>query len=255
MASARYTLNINPEDLKPEQPPEYTKKQKMQNWWHYSWKWIAAVVVILVIIGWMVHDVVTKVQPDYQIAVVTKEAFPDNLRSELETAFTASGKDVNGDGQVVVQVNTYQLDFTQTAEAASSAAASIASSGTDSEMLGQTLADATDPYTQMAAMTTFSADLQSGDSVIFLVDDPENWQQICQQIGEPGSTLYQWSNCPTLTGMDLPDFTDLLGENPQNSQQYLSQFYIACRGFGDKKPDHLPDDTALFDALTTGATA
>lgn len=29
MASARYTLNIDPEDLKPDEPIEYTKKQRL----------------------------------------------------------------------------------------------------------------------------------------------------------------------------------------------------------------------------------
>ena len=51
MASARYTLNIDPEDLKPDEPIEYTKKQKMANWWHYNWKIVAVIVVLVAIAG------------------------------------------------------------------------------------------------------------------------------------------------------------------------------------------------------------
>ena len=49
MASARYTLNIDPEDLKPDEPIEYTKKQKAANWWHYNWKIVAVIAVVVAI--------------------------------------------------------------------------------------------------------------------------------------------------------------------------------------------------------------
>ena len=35
MASARYTLNIKPEDLKPDEPRQLTRKEKAANWWYY----------------------------------------------------------------------------------------------------------------------------------------------------------------------------------------------------------------------------
>ena len=41
MASPRYTLNIKPEDLQPEQPKhEMTGKEKRENFWFYH-KWHA----------------------------------------------------------------------------------------------------------------------------------------------------------------------------------------------------------------------
>ena len=52
MASARYTLNIDPEDLKPDEPIEYTKKQKAANWWHYNWKIVAVIAVVVAVVGY-----------------------------------------------------------------------------------------------------------------------------------------------------------------------------------------------------------
>ena len=52
MASPRYTLNIKPEDLQPEQPKhEMTGKEKRENFWFYH-KWhvivgnVAAMMVL-----------------------------------------------------------------------------------------------------------------------------------------------------------------------------------------------------------------
>lgn len=46
MASPRYTLNIKPEDLQPEQPKhEMTGKEKRENFWFYH-KWHVIVGIV-----------------------------------------------------------------------------------------------------------------------------------------------------------------------------------------------------------------
>lgn len=49
MASPRYTLNIKPEDLQPEQPKhEMTGKEKRENFWFYhKWHVIVGIVAAL----------------------------------------------------------------------------------------------------------------------------------------------------------------------------------------------------------------
>lgn len=51
MASPRYTLNIKPEDLQPEQPKhEMTGKEKRENFWFYhKWHVIVGIVAALMV--------------------------------------------------------------------------------------------------------------------------------------------------------------------------------------------------------------
>lgn len=251
MASARYTLNIDPEELKPEPPKEYTKKEKLQNWWHYHWQWVAAILVAIAIVGYMVHDVLNKVQPDYQIAVISAQSIPADLQTKLSQALSAYGTDQNGDGQVSIKLNCYALDLSQMQSTESAAP----STGQSQEPTAQAAADLTEGYVKMAAMATLDVDLQNGDSVIFLVDDLAAWQQICTDLAQPGQAVYAWQDCPVLANLPLEAYTDLAGENPQNSQAYLSRFFVTSRSFDADAPEHLEADMALFDALTAEGRA
>ena len=50
MASPRYTLNIKPEDLQPEQPKhEMTGKEKRENFWFYH-KWHVIVGIVAAVL-------------------------------------------------------------------------------------------------------------------------------------------------------------------------------------------------------------
>ena len=71
MASARYTLNIKPEDLKPDQPRQLTRKEKLANWWWYHRVHVALAAAVLVILVWLAADMLGRTLPDYQIALVT----------------------------------------------------------------------------------------------------------------------------------------------------------------------------------------
>ena len=111
MASARYTLNIKPEDLEPEQPRELTKKEKAANWWYYHRVHVFIAAAVLAVAVWLAADFFGRTLPDYQIALVTEQYIPDAVLSELGGALSAFGQDLNGDGQPVVQVNGYQLSL------------------------------------------------------------------------------------------------------------------------------------------------
>ena len=111
MASARYTLNITPEDLKPEEEPVLTPQEKRSNWLHYHKWWLIGAACLLILIVWVIHDVNTKVDPDYTIAVVTVNPLPDEALASLGTALEPYLEDMNGDGQTVVNVVHYSLDY------------------------------------------------------------------------------------------------------------------------------------------------
>ena len=80
MASARYTLHIDPEDLKPDEPRgPLTPKEKWQNFWfYYKWHVVVGVVVLLLVI-FMVRDFVSRVEPDLQMSFITSQSLPQAM--------------------------------------------------------------------------------------------------------------------------------------------------------------------------------
>lgn len=81
MASPRYTLNIKPEDLQPEQPKhEMTGKEKRENFWFYhKWHVIVGIVAALMVFSF-VWEIATQVHPDYTIGILTTTGVPMGTR-------------------------------------------------------------------------------------------------------------------------------------------------------------------------------
>lgn len=271
MPSARYTINIKPEDIQPDKPRELTPKEKLANWWHYSWKWVLAGLIVLGVLGLMVKDILWQVKPDYRIAVVTRYDVPEEAADQLSAALTPLGQDLNGDGRVVVQVDAYQMDFTGYVEPTdeSAAPASEAPGGDASEDVGAAMNSMNNAYEQVANMTRLTGDVQSRETLIFLVDDPEGFQEVvgCLSSSEgrlpanaaslTGVDLYPWQDCPVLRGLELGSFTDMLGNNPTASETVFNQLYLARRGFAEDKElkEFSAENEAFFYALIQGAAA
>lgn len=249
MASARYTLNIKPEDIKPDEPRQLTKKEKAANWWYYHRLHVGIAAVVLALLVWLAADILGRTMPDYQLALVTSRYIPDTVLTELGEALAPFGQDLNGDGETLVQVAGYQLalgtgeDVSSGSTAADSAAAGAAAT--------------VDAYTQMAGFTTLSGDVTARTSLIFLTDDPEGFQASFDLLaladgslpdegaGLDGVELYAFDHCPALAGLALSDET----------RQYLDDFFIARRGFaeGQTLADYPAENQALYEALTAGA--
>ena len=255
MAGARYTLNIDPEDLKPDEPIEYTKKQKAANWWHYNWKIVAVVAVLVAIAGHYVWKAITTVHPDEQIALVSAQPLPTELQTALEQALGGVMEDSNGDGQVLAQIRSYQVSLEQPD-----------TSGSAAQDVGDAMTDMTNGYMQMAQSTVLTADLASGDAYIFLVDEPEAFQNaygvLAREDGSmpdednllDGVEWYNWSDCPVLASLDLGEYTTMVGE-VVTGQEYMSRFVVGHRSNTGDEEGNLDAADALFDTLTAGATA
>ena len=216
----------------PESKKEYTKQEKAANWWHYHKLYVGIAVIAVVLVVWMVHDVVTRVRPDYRVGYVGSSNLPTDTVTALENTLAAYCDDRNGDGKVVVELVQYNLDF-------------------DSE------SENTDAYTQMADVTRLSADLSSEDGpYIFIMQDTDYAQQFAETTGDlqyldgtmPDTEnvdendnvivdwtkmVYRWTDCPALTGLDLGTYTgltmvdDLQGEN----QDIMKNTYIGRRAY------------------------
>lgn len=248
MASARYTLNIKPEDLEPEQPRELTRKEKAANWWYYHRLHVGIGAVVLAVLIWLAADFFGRTLPDYQIGLVSQQYIPETALTELGAALSAYGLDLNGDGSVVVQVNGYQLSLGSDEEESAASAAS-----------SSTVTTTVDSYTQMAGFTTLSGDLTTRTSLIFLTDDPEGLQTSFSLLAAADGSLppegsgledvelFAFSDCPALTELDLSEET----------RAYLENFYIGRRGFTDGKTlaEYPAENQALYETLTAGAAA
>lgn len=97
-------------DVKPEPPKELTKVEKRKNWWHYHRVPLLIGALVLAAVASFVWEMVSKVEPDYQIAYIGDHELADGVAEQIEEALTAMAQDGNGDGKVVVQVNSYVID-------------------------------------------------------------------------------------------------------------------------------------------------
>ncbi len=233
----------------PEPPREYTKTEKAANWWHYHWG-IVVIVVLCAFFGiWIIKDTVFQTRPDVQIAYVGTHDLPADTVTALQDALTPFCEDTNGDGKVVVQVDTYNVDF-------------------DADNVN------TDAYNQMAGVTRLSAELSSGGKThIFLLEDPAAFESSTGALQYLDGTVpddpdtanpdwtemvYRWTDCPVLAGLELGDYDGytLVDDATGTNQSVLATLYVGRRGVWDEKQVATYVGCAeLWDTLTAGAVS
>ena len=213
-------------DHTPEPPKEYTKKEKAQNWWHYHKFIVLGVVAAILVVAWFIKDTVFQTRPqDVQIGYIGQYDLPADTVTALQDALTPYCTDLNGDGKVVVQVNSYTVDF-------------------NAEN------DNSDAYNQMAGVTRLSADLSdNGTLYVMLIADPAGFQKSTGALAYLDGTppeddaddwqnmVYRWTDCPVLAGMDLGDYDGytLLDDATGSNQSVLSTLYVGRRAVLDEE--------------------
>lgn len=68
-------------------------------------------VVAILVVAWFIKDTVFHTRPDVQIGYIGQYDLPADTVTALQDALTPYCTDLNGDGKVVVQVNSYTVDF------------------------------------------------------------------------------------------------------------------------------------------------
>ena len=233
----------------PQQPQHvYTRSEKAKNWWYYH-KWAVLIGAFVVFCGaWVLHDALSQKTADYRVAWVGQESLPDDTVTALQDALAQYGADLDGDGQVTVQINQYILDLS------------------GSQDSGETM----DAYNRMAATTRLSADMSEGINQLYLLQDPEGF------VAATGALLYldgsqpadgaadwqnmvcRWADCPVLAGLDLGSYggATATGETASDSQQLLSGVYVGrCGAWSDTQAKNQEGSEELWQALTAGANA
>lgn len=155
MASYRYERDIDPKDIAPRKERKYTRKERWANWWDYNLKWVIIIGIAAAFVAYnFIGQYFFVTKPDYNVAVVAPYYLPEDTVNALQDALAAYGEDRNGDGKVVVTLNVYTLDYSDTETQTESAA-----------------------YLTMAGTTKLATDVQGGLSSVFLLWDPAGFEE------------------------------------------------------------------------------
>lgn len=166
------------ERLDAEASMTMTWQQKLGNFWfYYRWAVICSVLGV-VLVATFAYDIMTQVDPDYQIALLTPDYISDGTRQQLEQTMSAYADDTNGDGKVVVTVMHYQTS------------------------IGEHVAS--DPAVQMAAVTRLAADMQSVESVLYMTNYTEEYQDFYGVFAYNDGTVPVEGEEPELERMGVP---------------------------------------------------
>lgn len=191
MARERYLVNagedtIHANEIKPETP-----KQKRQNWWFYHKVPLIVTILLAGVAFSIVYSIVSQVEPDYTVALLTSYTMPESGTKELERCISAYADDRNGDGQVVVEVANYVFS------------SSVPSTLNEGEQL-------------QAEMVKLTADCTSNDSMIFLHDEAA-FEMMENNFGG----LFQYNDGTTMPTTAL-DYENAM--RPWSDFQAFSQF-------------------------------
>ena len=138
------------ERLDAEAKLNMTKKQKWDNFWFYYKMHVIAGTIGVILVGFFIYDMMSQVENDYTIGLITPYGLTQETLLEMQDAITTIADDRNEDGEVHVALSHYQLS---------------------NDPQG-------DPMTQMAATTRLSGDISVNASMIYIIDTPDDYLHV-----------------------------------------------------------------------------
>lgn len=188
----------------------------------------------VLLVGMFVYDIATRVNPDYQIGLLTPDYMGDETKTELEQLLASAADDRNGDGQTVVSVAVYNMTVEGQAQ--------------------------TDPTAQMAAVTRLSADLQGTEVMLMLTNYPQEYHKNGEMFAYNDGTAPPEGQEPEDSRLgvpleDCPFFdTFLAGERMEPMEGYrLVKRAVSPQRLA--KETDLEESRAAYDALFDKLTA
>ncbi len=151
----------------------------MRDFWYYHKYHVLIGIGIFLIGSYYLAEILGKREPDYELALVCGQTVSDEIRASLEEGLAQYLSDVNGDGKVVVRVNSYYYG---------------AESGFEDERDADRL---------MGGAVQLAADLKLGISRVYLTDDAGALDN-----GTGGGFVepwLEWKDSQVLREMELPD--------------------------------------------------
>jgi len=226
--------------LQPESQKPLSASQKAKNWWHYyKWYVIAGAVLLLIACNLAGNALgLFSPAPDLQIAYVGKSILPQDTISAIQELFTTLAGDYNGDGQITIQVNQYIRG-------------------------GQTAGPEAAQY-QYASEIALIGDISDCESYLFLLEDPQDFQQEYQLLAAPDGScpgeaedspqgkVIRWADCPLLSEAEMDSYRETTaGEDIAGSNQtLLKDLYLGRRCFyTDRTVENLEGCNEMWNTL------
>lgn len=201
MGGEHYEYETENDRIKRRLRQNLTRRQRLENWWNYHWHHVLIVLAILGVSAYFGSSWGSAVPEDYSVIWVGGQYLPDETEKALCASLAAYGEDVNGDGQVVVSVRQVCLDMR-----------SVLERGTSGQQ-------------EYADLMALNADLNCGQSTIFLLEDPEAFQAYC------GALLYLNGEQPEEGALDWKNMTvsweDTVGPLREGTH---TPIWLGCRG-------------------------
>ena len=139
--------------------------KKLENFWFYYKKHLLTGLAVVLVAGYLAAQKAGTPEPDYHIGLVQAVPCTEQQLQDWEARFAALGKDVNGDGQVLVKIHTYFVDL-----ADDSPNAGVANAQT---------------------VSALDADLIGKVSGIFLLEDVDTFRAITNDILEADAAAFE----------------------------------------------------------------
>jgi hypothetical protein len=186
----------------------------MKNWWYYYKWYVICGAIVVGVACYLVGNAfgLWKKSPDIQIAYVGSTSLSDEAEEKLQEIFTAAADDYNGDGEVIVKINSYVNEMPET--------------------------ESESAYYQYASEVTLISDIEDCESYFFLMDDPDDFQQEYHLLANADAS------CPDDTDYSLEGKITTWTDGP------LDGLSLGRRSFyGDKTTDNADGCSRLWDTL------
>lgn len=243
MARDRYLWNAGEETVhrEGEAVVPQTPKGKWENFWYYHKFHLLIGLILAALVFSFVYEMTTKEEPDYQIGVLTETKFSDEAAVVLERKLAQYGEDLNGDGRVIVRVNAYLIVMEE----------------------GKQVSD---PSLQMASVAKFLSDLETGDSMIFLTDNPSflahqkarqmfsNLDGTVPKTGEENEAAMRvpWKDAKPISSLVMQaDLSILDADSRQKVMQQLDGLGVSLRVFSGTPLEENPEKVSYYMASRT----
>lgn len=84
---------------------DLTFSQKWENFWFYYKKHVIIGAIILIMLVWLIKDIVVQPSYDYDITFAARGYFSDETQAAVHDAFVSVGEDLDGNGEVTVNIS------------------------------------------------------------------------------------------------------------------------------------------------------
>lgn len=171
-----------------------TPRQKLANWWDYHKHLVITGAVLLVLALYLLLQDCPGPPADYTVGWVSSQGLEQKTAEAICEKLVQCGQDLNGDGYVQVDIHQMKLD------------------------LSSVLVNGTQGQQEYGELLALDADLEVGQSGIFLTDDPAALQAYT------GALLYLDGTIPKAGAADWENM--VISWDPEGA----GRIYAGCRG-------------------------